>query len=51
MVGIARHKKTKIKPGICYLWKATKHLLSAKLFLSVGMMEKSKRRCKRRVYV
>lgn len=51
MIGIAGHKKTKSKPGICYLWKATNHLLSAKLFLNVGMMEKSKRSCKRRVYV
>lgn len=47
MDGVAGHKKTKSKPGICYLWKATKSLLSAKLFLNVGMLQKSQRRCKR----
>lgn len=49
MDGVARHKKIERKSGICYLWKATKNLLSAKLFLDVGMLQK--RRCKGRQHV
>lgn len=44
-------KKRRVNLVFCYLCKATKRLLSAKLYLNAGMLQKSKRRCKRRQYV
>ena len=40
---VARNKKTKSKSDLCYLWRTTKNLLSAKLFLNVGMLQKTVR--------
>lgn len=37
---VARNKKIESKSDLCYLWKTTKNLLPAKLFLSVGMLQK-----------
>lgn len=40
---VGRNKKIKSKSDLCYLWRTTKNLLSAKLFFNVGMLQKTVR--------
>lgn len=39
---VARNKKIESKSDLCYLWRTTKSLLPAKIFLSLGMLQKER---------